>query len=208
MTAIPHTAVPAPDPEAPPDPADVELVARARRGEMAAFEELVRRHRTRIFGLVYHMTGHREDAEDLVQAAFVRAYRALGRFRGQSAFYTWLYRIASNLTLNFLKRRSRRGSEISLNDIDAAVERDPDYVDLVSQDSPVRQASLTDLQHRIHEGLGRLSDKHREVVVLHDIQGLPHEEIARIQGVPPSTVRTRLFYARKLLQGELKEFME
>lgn len=198
-----------PDPDAPPpDPPDEVLVRRAQGGDMAAFEELVTRHTVRIRAMVYHMTGHREDAEDLVQAAWVRAYRALKQFRGQSAFYTWLYRIAMNLTLNYLKRRRRRSGEMSLDDLDGTVERHPDLVDLASRQTPARAAQLSDLQRHIHEALATLGEKHRAVVVLHDIQGLPHEEIGRALGIPTATVRTRLFYARRRLQEELSEFLE
>lgn len=194
--------------EAPPDPPDPVLVAQARKGDSRAYEELVRRHQFRIFSVVYNMTGHRQDAEDLVQAIFVRAYRALGRFQGNSAFYTWLYRIAINLTLNFLKQRKRRAGEMSLNDLDGAAERNPDYVALVARDSPVRDVTLSDLQKHIHEALGKLTEKHRAVVVLHDIQGLPHEEIAKTLRIPTATIRTRLFYARKELQELLKKYVD
>jgi RNA polymerase sigma factor (sigma-70 family) len=205
MPMFPRT----PDAEGPPpDPPDEVLVQRAQAGDTAAFDELVSRHALRIRGMVYHMTGHREDTEDIVQAAWVRAYRALKRFRGQSAFYTWLYRIAMNLTLNHLKRRRRRAGELSLDDLEGTVERHPDLMDLAARHTPARDAQLSDLQRRIHEALGTLGEKHRAVVVLHDIQGLPHEAIGKALGIPTATVRTRLFYARRRLQDELREFIE
>ncbi len=184
---------------------DRALVERARRGDTAAFDELVRLYQGRIYGLVYHMTGNREDAEDLVQTTFVKAHGSLARFRGQSAFYTWLYRIAVNTAINFVKKRSRH-TALSLNDMDQAIERDPDYVSLAARESPVRDAALTELQERLNRALLTLSEKHRTVVVLHDVQGMPHEEIARLLGCSEGTVRSRLFYARRLLQNELLEF--
>jgi RNA polymerase sigma-70 factor (ECF subfamily) len=184
---------------------DAILVDRVRAGDLSAFDELVRRHHGRIYGLVYHMTGHRQDAEDLVQSIFMKAYRSLDRFRGQSAFYTWLYRVAVNATINF-RQRSRRRQGLSLDDLDRNVEADPEYVALAARCSPVRDASLGELQGRLNAALQTLSEKHRTVVVLHDVQGMPHEEIARLMECSVGTVRSRLFYARRLLQNELAEF--
>lgn len=202
-------------PSVSPDPSDggppdVELVRQAKGGDTAAFETLVRRHQARIRGMVYHMTGHREDAEDLTQAAFLRAYRALRRFQGQSSFYTWLYRIAVNLTLNFIKQRRRRtgAGVLSLDDMDSTAEREPEYIERAGRETPDRSAHLSEIQRRIHEALGTLTEKHRAVVVMHDLQGMSHEDIARVLRIPTATVRTRLFYARKLLQAELREFIE
>ncbi|MBP7274710.1 MAG: sigma-70 family RNA polymerase sigma factor [Kiritimatiellae bacterium] len=200
-------AVSSPEDGGPPD---TELVRRAQGGDTSAFEILVRRHQARIRGMLYHMTGHREDAEDLTQAAFLRAYRALRRFQGQSSFYTWLYRIAVNLALNFIKKRKRQtgAGTLSLDDIDTAAERDSDYVELAGRDTPDRNAHLAEIQRRIHSALGTLTEKHRAVVVMHDLQGMPHDEVARVLRVPTATVRTRLFYARRQLQQELRELVE
>lgn len=190
----------------PLDPPDHELVSRAREGHYEAYEELIRRYQRRVYALVYNMTGHREDAEDLVQDIFIKAYRSLGGFKGDSSFYTWIYRIAVNRTINFLKRHKRRAYDMSLDDMDQAAERDPTYVELRARESPVRDVALTELQKKLNEALRGLSEKHRTVVVLHDIQGVPHEEIARIMKCSEGTVRSRLFYARQQLQRELSDF--
>ncbi len=192
--------------EAPLDPPDDLLVGRAQQGDQEAYSELVRRHQRKIYALVYHMTSSKEDAEDLTQDVFVKAYGSLGGFKRDAGFYTWVYRIAVNRTINFLKQRKRR-TAVSLDDVDEAVERDPDYVELVARESPVREASLGELQKKLNDALLTLSEKHRSVVVLHDIQGVPHEEIARMLRVSTGTVRSRLFYARQMLQNELKEFL-
>ena len=192
--------------EAPLDPPDDILVGRAQQGDVEAYSELVRRHQRKIYALVYHMTSSKEDAEDLTQDVFVKAYGSLGGFKLDAGFYTWVYRIAVNRTINFLKQRKRR-TAVSLDDVDEAVERDPDYVELVARESPVREASLGELQKKLNDALLTLSEKHRSVVVLHDIQGVPHEEIARMLRVSTGTVRSRLFYARQMLQNELKEFL-
>ena len=184
---------------------DRTLVAQASRGDLAAYDQLVRRYQTRIYSLAYNMTGNKEDAEDMVQDVFVKAFSSLKSFRGTSSFYTWIYRIAINRTINFLKKRKKKQA-VSLNDVDEGVERDPAYVELSARESPVRDASLTELQEKLNKALLTLSEKHRTVVVLHDIQGLPHDEIARMTGCSEGTVRSRLFYARQQLQGELAEF--
>lgn len=196
-------------PPAPPDDSndDVRLVAAARDGDLSAFDELVRRHQGRIYALVYHMLGHKEDAEDVVQAAFLRAYRALPNFRGQSAFSSWLYRIAVNTALNHLKQR-RRHAALSLHELEPAAGLDPAFRELVTRTGPDREAQIAELQRKLNEALQQLSEKHRTVVVLHDIQGLQHDEIARIMGCSEGTVRSRLFYARQLLQGLLSEYVK
>lgn len=185
--------------------ADRDLVERARQQDLAAYDELIRRYQRKIYQLVYNMTSNRQDAEDLVQDVFVKAYTAMKYFKGDSSFYTWVYRIAVNRTINFLKKRNRNPG-LSLDDMDQAVERDAAYVELRSRESPVRDASLSELQKKLNEALQTLSEKHRTVVVLHDIQGIQHDEIARMLGCSEGTVRSRLFYARQELQKQLTEF--
>jgi RNA polymerase sigma-70 factor (ECF subfamily) len=191
-----------------PDPSqedDVQLVAKAREQDLAAYAQLVQRYQSRIYGLIYNMTSNREDAEDLVQDVFVKTYKSLSQFKGHSSFYTWVYRIAVNQTINFLKKR-KRGPQLSLDDMDSAVERDPAYVELRARESPFRDATLSELQGKLNKALLTLSEKHRAVVVLHDIQGVPHDEIAKMIGCSQGTVRSRLFYARQRLQTELAEY--
>jgi RNA polymerase sigma-70 factor (ECF subfamily) len=195
-----------PDEAPAADPTDSELVTRAKAGEYSAFEELVRRYQRRVYALAYHMTGHKQDAEDMVQEVFVRAYRSLDSFKGDSSFYTWLYRIAVNRTINFLKKRGRNAGNVSLNDMDQSVERDPFFVEMRARESPFRDVVLTELQKKLNAALQTLSEKHRSVVVMHDILGMPHEEIARVMKCSVGTMRSRLFYARKRLQQELAEF--
>lgn len=189
-----------------PEPSDVELVDLARGGDYSAYEELIRRYQRRVYALVYNMTSHKEDAEDLVQEVFVKAYRSLDGFKGDASFYTWIYRIAVNRTINFLKKRKRKAGDVSLDDMDQAVERDPAFVELRARESPVRDVTLTELQKKLNAALQTLSEKHRTVVVLHDIQGMPHEDIARIMKCSVGTVRSRLFYARQHLQRELADY--
>lgn len=194
------------DPELPDEgPPDNELVLQAQQGDMPAFEVLVERYQPKIYALTYNMTSNREDAEDLTQEIFVKAFEALPRFRGKSSFYTWLYRIAVNKTINYRKKRNRKRA-VSLDQFDQAVKLDDVYHELTSKGSPLRNMSLTELQKKLNEALMNLSEKHRAVVVMHDMQGLPHDEIAKIVGASVGTVRSRLFYARQQMQTELAEF--
>jgi RNA polymerase sigma factor (sigma-70 family) len=187
---------------------DRALVAQAQAGDMDAFEQLLQRYQQRIYGLCYHLTSNHEDANDLAQEAFVKAWKALRNFKGDSSFYTWVYRIAYNGVLNHLKQRRNRTPHLSLNDLDFNAEHDPDLVALVSDRTPRRDANLTELHQRLNEAMQRLSEEHRTVVTLHDVQGLPHEEIAKIMNCNPGTVRSRLFYARQQLQAWLADFLK
>jgi RNA polymerase sigma-70 factor (ECF subfamily) len=181
------------------------LARRARDGDDAAFDELVRLYHGKIYGLVYNMTSNRQDTEDLLQEVFTKAYSSLAKFKGNSSFYTWVYRIAINRTINFLKKRKKKQA-LSLDNVEGGIERDPAYVELSSRESQVRDVGIGELQEKLNEALLTLSEKHRAVVVLHDIQGIPHNEIARMLGVSEGTLRSRLFYARQQLQTELAEF--
>jgi RNA polymerase sigma factor RpoE len=191
-----------------PKPTDEQdLVKRACKGELSAYDELVRRYQERIYATVYHMTSNHEDANDLAQEAFIKAYQALKTFKGGSSFYTWVYRIAVNKTINFLKQRKNR-TQMSLNDVDFQVEHDPDLVALISEKTPRREVNLAELQEKLNEAMQKLSDSHRLVVTLHDVQGLSHEEIAKIMECNIGTVRSRLFYARQQLQAYLSDYLK
>ncbi|HYE31897.1 MAG TPA: sigma-70 family RNA polymerase sigma factor [Methylomirabilota bacterium] len=187
--------------------AERELVARAQNGDLAAYDEMVRRFQERIYATVYHMTSNHEDANDLTQDTFIKAYRALKSFKGDSSFFTWVYRIAVNKTINFLKQRKNR-VHMSLNDMDVNVENNPELVALVSDKTPRRDAGLTELQERLNMAMQKLSETHRLVVTLHDIQGLSHEEIGKIMDCNTGTVRSRLFYARQQLQAYLSDYLK
>ncbi|HEX7654435.1 MAG TPA: sigma-70 family RNA polymerase sigma factor [Verrucomicrobiae bacterium] len=184
-----------------------DLVKRARRGDLQAYDELVKRYQERIYATIYHMTSNHEDANDLAQESFIKAFDALKSFKGGSSFYTWLYRIAVNKTINFLKQRKNK-FHLSLNDIDFNAEHDPDLVSLISDKTPNRDVGLSELQKKLNEALLKLSETHRTVVVLHDVQGMSHEEIADITGCNIGTVRSRLFYARQQLQAHLADYIK
>ena len=128
-------------PEEANGPADEELVFKSQQGDMHAFDELVERYHGKIYGLTYNMTSTREDAEDLTQEVFVKAFEALPRFRGKSSFYTWLYRIAVNKTINYRKKRNRKRA-LSLDQFDQEIKMDDVYHDLTAKGSPLRSMSL------------------------------------------------------------------
>ena len=184
---------------------DAPLVARAQNGDTTAFDELVVKHSSKLYGLVYHMTSNHEDTNDLLQDIFAKAYRSLKRFRGKSSFYTWIYSISVNMTLNFLKKRKRRQA-MSLDDIDNGIQNDKEFIEMTSKSDPIREVGIHELQKRLNEAMQRLSDDHRAVVTMYDIQGMPHKEISKILGVSEGTVRSRLFYAHRQLQNFLEEF--
>jgi RNA polymerase sigma-70 factor, ECF subfamily len=184
---------------------DQQLVARTQAGEAAAFDQLVVKYTPRLYGLVYNMTSNHEDTNDLLQDVFAKAYKAIRGFRGKSSFYTWIHSIAVNMTLNFLKKRSRR-YHLSLDDVDASIQNDKEYLELTATSSPVREADLSELQRRLNEAMMKLSEEHRAVVTMFHIQGMPHAEISKILHVSEGTVRSRLFYANRQLQNYLDEF--
>ncbi len=185
---------------------DADLVQRSQDGDTRAFDELVVKYSRKLYGLVYNMTSNKEDTHDLLQDIFAKAYRSLKRFRGNSTFYTWIYSISVNMTLNFLKKRKRRAG-YSFDDVDSGIQNDPAFVDKAHHSNPRRQSNIHELQKKLNEALQELSEDHRSVVTMFDIQGMPHAEISRILGVSEGTVRSRLYYAHKQLQGYLEEFL-
>ncbi len=205
--SAPGQSTPPPDEPQQPEIDEMLLVKRARQGDLRAYDELVRRYQERIYATIYHMTANHEDANDLAQEAFIKAFHALKSFKGGSSFYTWVYRIAVNKTINFLKQRKNK-AQMSLDDLDLNAEHDPDMVALVSEKTPRREISLSELQEKLNAALQKLSESHRMVVTLHDVQGLSHEEIARIMDCNIGTVRSRLFYARQQLQSYLSDYLK
>lgn len=187
---------------------DSELVTLAQEGDTHAFDQLVRKYTPKLYGLIYNMTSNREDTADLLQDVFAKAYRSLKRFMGRSSFYTWIYSIAVNMTLNFLKKRGRY-HKVSLDDVDTGIENDPEFIKITTANGgTLREVNVHELQKRLNEAMMRLSEDHRTVVTLYDIQGLQHAEISKILGVSEGTVRSRLFYAHRQLQNHLEDFIK
>lgn len=190
----------------PPDP-DQDLVTRAKDGDTRAFDALILKYGDKLFGLVYSMTSHKEDTHDLLQEIFAKAYQSLPKFREKSTFYTWIYQIATNRTLNFLKKRKNRATS-SLDDVESSVQQDPALIDTTHDSNPERRTNINELQKRLNEAMMGLSEAHRMVVTLFDIQGMSHGEIAKVLETSEGTIRSRLHYAHLQLQSALQDTWE
>ena len=190
----------------PPDP-DQDLVSRAKDGDTQAFDALILKYGDKLFGLVYSMTNNKEDTHDLLQEIFAKTYQSLPKFQGKSTFYTWIYQIATNRTLNFLKKRKNRATS-SINEMEEAIHQDPALIDTTNDANPERQSNINELQIKLNEALMKLSESHRMIVTLFDIQGLSHKEIAQVLNSSEGTIRSRLHYAHLQLQSALQEIWE
>ena len=186
--------------------ADLVTVQRVQAGDVAAFDALILKYRERVYGIVYNMTSNREDAADLTQDAFIKAFQSIHRFSGHSSFFTWLYRIAVNSTLTHLRKAKLRTffSFEKINDEDKTAELVNQLTDKKGGD---RELFIRELQEKLNEAMMKLSIKHRTVVTLFEVEGLSHEEIAEIMECSVGTVRSRLHYAKQLLQGELQRYL-
>ncbi len=175
---------------------DAALITRAREGDTTAFQEIFQRHRGTVSRIVYRMIGPSADVEDVVQEVFLNVYRSLPKFRGDSKFSTWLYRLATNVTRMHLRRgRSRpRFTDVEVPET-SRDGRPPETPDV--------QVERAERVRALYRLLDDLSEKKREVLVLHDLEGMPAKEIAETLDIPVLTVRTRLFYARKQLYAAL-----
>ena len=186
---------------------DVALVVKAQKGDLDAFDALTLRHRERLMSVIYNMTSNREDAADLTQEAFVKAFRSIGRFKGKSSFFTWLYRIGVNVTLSYLqKNRARRF--FSLENLSEEVNQETAFEILASSSKADRGTLLNELQEKLNEALQKLSNKHRTIVVLFEIEGLSHKQISEIMNCSEGTVRSRLHYAKQQLQAYLSDYLK
>ena len=186
---------------------DQVLVKRVQDGDVAAFDHLVRKYRERLYGIIYNLTSNREDAADLTQEAFIKAFSSISRFKGRSAFFTWLYRIGVNTALSHLKRNRFRRF-FSLEHIQDEGSNAQVLETLAAKHKSEKGALLSELQEKLNEAMQKLSPKHRTVVVLFEIEGLSHQEIADIVGCSVGTVRSRLHYAKQQLQADLKHFID
>lgn len=187
---------------------DLDLVARAQRGDTAAFDVLITTYRQRCFAMIYHMVRNEEDAWDLAQDGFVKAWKNLASFRGQSGFYTWLYRIMTNVTLDWLRKKHIHGGQefddtIGLRKIEPSAATAPKQIM-----EPSERIADAEIRQRIDAAIEKLSAEHRAVIVLREIEGLDYQEIADALGCSIGTVMSRLFYARKKLQTLLKDVYE
>ena len=185
---------------------DWAIVQRVQNGEVSAFNQLVQKYRQPLFSTIYNMTGNREDATDIAQEVFIKAFQSIKRFRGQASFYTWLYRIAVNSSITFIKR-AKKQRFINYETIDETLVSSEILEYFTTKTKTEKGALLKELQEKLNEALQKLSPKHRIVVILHEVEGMNHKEIADITKTSEGTVRSRLHYAKKMLQAFLQEYI-
>lgn len=179
---------------------DRRLIEQSLAGNGDAFGRLVRRHQDRLYNAVYRVLDHPDDAQDVVQEAFVHAYQSLASFKGDSEFFTWLYRIAFNTAVSLRRKNRARVRLLAVPDGEAL----PDPADTSADARPGAALERDEDEARLRAALSRLSPEHRQALVLKDIEGQKYEEIAEATGVPVGTVRSRLHRARL----ELREILE
>ncbi len=198
--------------EATPAEADVselDLVKQCQAGNTDAFEQLVTRYRTRVFSMIYNMVHNEQDAWDLAQDSFVKAWKSIPRFRGRSSFYTWIYRIVTNVTIDWLRKKQVKGSGAEFDDSIALKAVDPASRTVPKADAlPYERMEQSEIRARIDESIAQLSPEHRAVILMKEVEGLQYHEIAEALGCSIGTVMSRLFYARKKLQNLLRDVYE
>jgi RNA polymerase sigma-70 factor (ECF subfamily) len=196
-------------PPAQSEVSEIELVKRCQRGDTEAFDELVTRYRTRIFGMIYNMVHNEQDAWDLAQDSFLKAWKSIKRFRGKSSFYTWIYRIVMNVTIDHMRKKQIKGSgaefddQIQLKEIEPAARTAPKADEL-----PFERMERGELRQKIDNAIAQLTPEHRAVILMKETEDMQYHEIAEALGCSIGTVMSRLFYARKRLQNLLKDVHE
>src|SRR5438046_5534569 len=194
---------------AQPDVSELDLVKRCQEGQADAFDELVIRYRTRVFGMIYNMVHNEQDAWDLAQDSFVKAWKSIKRFRVRSSFYTWIYRIVMNVTIDWLRKKQVKGVGAELYDASQAKQIDP-----AAKTAPKAGALTYEIMERsetrtrIDNAIAQLSPDHRAVILMKEIEEMQYHEIAETLGCSIGTVMSRLFYARKKLQNLLRDVYE
>lgn len=186
-----------------------DLVERAKAGDRPAFGQLVEVYQDKIYGYVSRMLGDPDEAEDVAQETFVRAYRSLPHFRGAASFHTWLYRIASNLAID-VARRNRRQSTGNFSLDEPLESEEGDYEREIADESgsPEQLTQRREMQELVRQAVAELPEKLRAVVVLYELQGESYEDIAEILGCPLGTVKSRLFNARSQLKDMLEQLVD
>jgi RNA polymerase sigma-70 factor (ECF subfamily) len=191
------------------DVPELDLVRKAQAGDTGAFDELVSRFRNRVFGMIYNMVHNEQDAWDLAQDSFVKAWKSIARFRGQSSFYTWIYRIVMNVTIDWLRKKQVKGAGAEFDDAIQLKEIDPASRTVPHADPlPHERMEGEEIHSRIEAAIAQLSPEHRAVILMKEIENMQYHEIAESLGCSIGTVMSRLFYARKKLQGLLRDVYE
>ncbi len=177
------------------DLSDEELVRLSQKGDLKAFELLVERYQKRVFTVAYGLVHDADEAQDLTQESFIRAYHAIETFRGAARFYTWIYRITVNLCMDYFRRQVVEQAVVT-----AEQDLDPDST------TPDTLATQHEMSQAVHQAIRALPTDQRTVIILRELEGLSYKEIARVMGSSIGTVMSRLFYARKRLRELLKPY--
>jgi len=185
---------------------DLAVVARVKAGDHDAFRHLVERHSRSVFRLAYRLTAHEQDAEDVVQEAFLRAFREIRRFEARSSFATWLYRITVNCSNDLLRQRPRAGSRPSIDDADSGVLAE--LTDTSAAADPLRELASRRIDARVRDAMNALSDQERSAFVMRHFEGLSIEEIGRVLDLKASAAKHSVFRAVQKLRRALEPMTE
>ncbi len=184
--------------------ADLQLVRLVQRGNKQAFDLLVKKYQYKVVGIAQKFCPSPSDAQDIAQETFIKAYRALNDFRGESAFYTWLYTIAKNTARNYLIKNLSRGISVDVDTPD--IEAYDGSEKLHQRDNPENLLESSDIQHVIRETLESLPEELKQAIVLREIDEMSYEDIAAVMNCPIGTVRSRIFRAREIIGKKLQEY--
>ncbi len=191
------------------DVSELDLVKRCQAGQAEAFDELVTRYQTRIFAMIYNMVHNEQDAWDLAQESFIKAWKSIKRFRGRSSFYTWIYRIVMNVTIDWLRKKQVKGAGMEFDDALQLKEIDPASKTVPKADPlPHERMERREIRAKIDKAIAQLSPEHRAVILMKEIEEMQYHEIAETLDCSIGTVMSRLFYARKKLQNLLRDIYE
>ncbi|MBD3181133.1 sigma-70 family RNA polymerase sigma factor [Candidatus Poribacteria bacterium] len=177
---------------------DAELIRLCQEGDMSAFESIFRKHQNRVYNVTYRMMGNQDDAMDMTQDIFVKAYQKIGKFNFKSSFSTWIYRIAVNHCIDELRKRKRNGQSVPLEEA----------ITKADETTPEKQAVLNDRQQNVWKAINSLKDKDRSIIILRDIEGLSYKEISKVMKCSMGRVKSRIHEARQKLKKILEEQTE
>lgn len=190
---------------------DLTLVQRARSGDSRAFRQLVERYQRKVYAIALGMVKDRQEALDISQEAFVKVYKYLEHFKGDSSFYTWLYRITSNLCIDSIRKRNAAGGDADAFDEATQSEYAESSVGILGTrlgTNPQKSVLRRELAEKIEEALAQVPEKHRAILLLRELEGMSYEDLAETLKIPKGTVMSRLFHARAKLQKLLSEYMK
>jgi RNA polymerase sigma-70 factor, ECF subfamily len=190
---------------------DLTLVQRVRSGDQRAYKLLVERYQKKVYAVAFGMLKDREEARDATQEAFIKVYKYLDHFKGDASFYTWLYRITSNVCIDFMRRKG--GSSREAVEFDETIANDTSEAQIGALGSrlgtnPQKSALRKELLEKIQAALDQVPENHRKILLMREIEGMSYEDLARTLEIPKGTVMSRLFHARLKVQKILNEYLE